>query len=121
MQIKRSFGGKNDEEHWVPGEPLPLAVVSMTDLHPIVPGMKDNPNYGIRRGKMRMTGADIRTIFEPVVREILGLVKGQIKATKTTVKAVLMVGGFGQNAYLRERIREEIKGDNIEVMQSPNG
>ena len=86
-----------------------------------VPGMKDNPRYGIRRGKMRMTGADIRAIFEPVVKEILGLVKGQIQATKTTVKAVLMVGGFGQNAYLRDRIREAIKGDKIEVMQSPNG
>ncbi len=83
--------------------------------------MKDNKKHGIRRGKMRLTGAEVRTIFEPVVKDILGLVRGQIKATNTQVKAVLMVGGFGQNAYLRERIREEIKGDNIEVMQSPNG
>lgn len=77
--------------------------------------------HGIRRGKMRLTGTEVRTIFEPVVKDILGLVKGQIEATNTQVKAVLMVGGFGQNAYLRERIREAIKGDNIEVMQSPNG
>ncbi len=43
----------------------------------------------------------------------------QIKSTKSTVKAVLLVGGFGQSAYLRDRIREAV--GNIEVMQSPNG
>jgi len=93
----------------------------MSDCCFEVPGMKDNAKHGIRRGKMRLTGAELRTIFEPVVKEILDLVKGQIKATNSVVKAVLMVGGFGQNAYLRERIREAIKGENIEVMQSPNG
>lgn len=43
----------------------------------------------------------------------------QIKSTKSTVKAVLLVGGFGQSAYLRDRIRAAVS--NIEVMQSPNG
>lgn len=43
----------------------------------------------------------------------------QISATKNPVKAVLLVGGFGQSAYLRERIRSAVGG--IEVMQSPNG
>lgn len=67
-----------------------------------------------------MTGAQVSKIFEPVVQEIVALVQGQIAATGKTVNAVLMVGGFGQNAYLRETIRASID-PNIEVMQPPNG
>lgn len=67
-----------------------------------------------------MTGAQVSKIFEPVVQEIVTLVRGQIAATGKKVNAVLMVGGFGQNAYLRETIRASIDR-NIEVMQPPNG
>lgn len=87
------------------------------DIH-IVPGIRDNARRGIRRNKFRLTGGDVRTIFEPVVKEVISLIEGQIKATQTDVKAVLLVGGLGQNTYLRERIRKAIS---VEVMQSPNG
>ena len=68
-----------------------------------------------------MTGEQVKEIFEPVIKEILDLIDKQIKATNVMadVKAVLLVGGFGQNAYLRDRIRAAVGG--IEVMQSPNG
>jgi hypothetical protein len=85
-----------------------------------VPGLVDDPAQGVRRGKFRMTGAQVSKIFEPVVQEVVTLVKGQIAATGKKVNAVLMVGGFGQNAYLRETIRASID-PNIEVMQPPNG
>ena len=67
-----------------------------------------------------MTGREVSQIFEPVVQEVVTLVKGQIAATGKRVNAVLMVGGFGQNAYLRETIRSNID-PGIEVMQPPNG
>lgn len=67
-----------------------------------------------------MTGTDVKKIFDPVVDEVVALVRGQIAATNKKVKAVLMVGGFGQNAYLRETVRAAIDS-NIEVMQPPNG
>lgn len=54
-----------------------------------------------------------------MLQEVVSLVLDQIKATKTSVKAVLMVGGFGQSTYLRDCIREAV-GD-VEFMQSPNG
>ena len=73
----------------------------------------------MRRGRFAVTGNEIKEIFEPVVQEVLLLIEGQIKAVKMPVKAVLLVGGFGQNAYLRDRIRQKI--GNVEVMQSPNG
>lgn len=75
---------------------------------PIVPGLADDPAQGVRRGKFRMTGTEVSKIFEPVVQEVVSLVRGQIAATNKKVNAVLMVGGFGQNAYLRETIRASI-------------
>ena len=67
-----------------------------------------------------MNGTQVKTIFDPVVDEVIALVRGQIAATQKKVKAVLLVGGFGQNAYLRETVRAAIDPA-IEVMQPPNG
>lgn len=86
-----------------------------------MPGLRDNARRDVRRGRYRLTGSDVRTIFEPVVKEVISLVRGQISATKAPVKAVLLVGGFGQNTFLRDSIRQALSPLNIEVMQSPNG
>lgn len=86
-----------------------------------MPGLRDSATRGIRRGRLRLTGSDVGAIFEPVISEILELVDGQIKATEEPVKAVLMVGGFGQSTYLRDRLRQMVASRGIEVMQSPNG
>ncbi|MCJ1470578.1 hypothetical protein MMC07_009224 [Pseudocyphellaria aurata] len=84
-----------------------------------VHGLGDDPSMGVSRGKLRVTAAEVEGIFKPVVEEVINLVRGQIKATSNRVSAVLLVGGFGQSAYLRDRIRAAV-GD-IKVMQSPNG
>ncbi len=57
-------------------------------------------------------------IFIPVVREITTLVMGQIAEIKKAVKAVVMVGGFGQNGFLRESLRL-VLGSRVEIIQSP--
>ena len=85
-----------------------------------VPGLADDPAQGVRRGKFKMSGTQVKSIFDPVVDEVVALVRGQIAATQKKVKAVLLVGGFGQNAYLRETIRASVDPA-IEVMQPPNG
>lgn len=55
-----------------------------------------------------------------MVKEVLALIMGQIAATKAPVKAVLLVGGFGQNTFLRDSVRQAVASHGIEVMQSPN-
>ncbi|KAI4098185.1 MAG: hypothetical protein LQ339_006563 [Xanthoria mediterranea] len=104
VTVKRSFNGNPNDEYQIP-----------------VPGLRDNATYGVRRGRLRLTGLDLSRIFEPVVEEVISLVKGQIAATKADVKAVLIVGGFGQNVFLRDSIRSAVADQGIEVMQSPNG
>ena len=56
-----------------------------------------------------------------MVKEVIKLVNEQIKAAGRQVKAVILVGGFGQNAYLKQAIRDEVRSNGVEVMQSPNG
>lgn len=62
-----------------------------------------------------MTGTQVQGVSDPVVEEVVALVRGQIAATYKQVRAVLLVGGFGQNACLRETIRAAIDPA-IEVM-----
>ncbi|MCJ1304113.1 hypothetical protein MMC08_006925 [Hypocenomyce scalaris] len=104
LEIKRSFRNSPGEEFYVP-----------------VHGLADDPEAGVRRGKFHITGAQLKGVFQPVIDEIIRLVKGQVRATKSKVKAVLLVGGLGQNAYLRDCIRNAVASSGIEVMQSPNG
>ena len=86
----------------------------------IVPGLEDNVNLGIRKNKITLAGAEVRAIFEPVLKEVVSLVTGQIKASKKSVKAVIMVGGFSENAYLINVITHGVKQYNVEIMQCPN-
>ena len=60
----------------------------------------------------------MKAVFEPVVMKIIELVKGQIKASEKRIRTVLLVGGFGQNNYLKERLRAALGG--VEVLQPPN-
>jgi hypothetical protein len=73
-----------------------------------VRGLSDNPLLGIRGGVLAIPAKDIKGVFEPVVKEIVQLVKGQILATEKQVKAVLLAGGFGGNEYLGWRLRSEL-------------
>ena len=101
----------------------PISSLSLTADYKFytVPVLSDNSELGIRKNKLTLAGTEVRAIFEPVLKEVLRLVTGQINATKKSVKAVILVGGFGQNAYLRDAIRHEIKSSKIEVYKCPNG
>ena len=72
---------------------------------------------------MTLLGKDVRSFFEPVFSEIIKLVLGQIEAAKRPIKGVLLVGGFGENPYLRDEIAKEVKriSPTTWTMQPPNG
>jgi molecular chaperone DnaK (HSP70) len=83
-----------------------------------VPGLASNPQLGIRHGRFTVKPVEMKSIFDPIILKIIELVKGQIMASDDRIKAVLLVGGFGQNNYLKERLRGSLDG--IEVLQPPN-
>jgi hypothetical protein len=68
---------------------------------------------------LSITASEVKDIFDPVVNKVITLVNEQIRATSRAIKAVLLVGGFGQNNYLKERIRSSV-GSSIQILQPPN-
>lgn len=89
-----------------------------------------------------MTAAQVKDIFEPVVREVCDLVQGQVEGLRAKggiVSGIILVGGFGQSDYLYRRLKSHFtstapppyserpthalgavgagEGGNIEVMQ----
>ncbi|EEA19947.1 conserved hypothetical protein [Talaromyces marneffei ATCC 18224] len=89
------------------------------DGYPVpVPGLANDQRVGIRRGKFTIQKNDMHDIFEPIIHKIILFVQDQIRLSGGKAKSVLLVGGFGQNTYLKERLRESLP--NIEVLQPPN-
>lgn len=56
-----------------------------------------------------MTAAQIKEIFEPVIKEVCDLVQGQVdtlRAKGGVVSGIILVGGFGQSDYLYQRLKQ---------------
>ena len=60
-----------------------------------------------------------KEVFDPVISKIVRLVQDQVSATQN-LKAVLLVGGFGENAYLRKRLVAAV-GKQVEVRSVKDG
>ncbi|KAJ6442673.1 Hsp70 family chaperone [Purpureocillium lavendulum] len=69
-------------------------------------------------GGLDISATDLREkVFDKVISKICNLVRDQVGNTsKTTgsVKEILLAGGFGQNAYLKRRVEQEV-GKGIKV------
>ena len=87
-----------------------------------VPGARDNRAANIENGQITITVQDMQQVFDPVVDEVIKLVQSQIQGIQGVqkgVKAVLLVGGFGESRYLKRRLREAIAP--IELLCPGNG
>ena len=85
-----------------------------------LPGMLDSAEQRVRRAKLCLTVKEMVDLFEVAVLPTTILVKAQVSKTGKNVKAVLMVGGFGQNMWLQKKI-QEVVGPSVMVLQPPNG
>ena len=90
--------------------PLPprahLAHFQLTRLS--FPGLPDDEEAGLDSGFLVMTAAQIKEIFEPVVKEVCDLVQGQVNTVRNkggVVSGIVLVGGFGQSDYLYRRLK----------------
>lgn len=106
-QVKRSFS--LEHVHAPPAAQATFPVV----------GLEDNKDLKVRSSKWTVAGPEILRVFEEVILQVLKLVTDQQVATQVDIKAVLLVGGFGQSAYLQERLRSELKND-IRILRPDN-
>ncbi|PSR90495.1 hypothetical protein BD289DRAFT_365914 [Coniella lustricola] len=89
--VKRNF---NEDEH--------------QEINVPFPGLADDEEAGIDCGFMIMTAAQVKDIFDPVVKEVCDLVQGQVDGLRVkggTVSGIILVGGFGQSDYLYRRLK----------------
>ncbi|KAF8247626.1 actin-like ATPase domain-containing protein [Wilcoxina mikolae CBS 423.85] len=111
--MKREFSAAEDtqqqeeeEDFWVP-----------------VMGVQDSEDGRMRGGFLRVSRAEVKEIFEPIVRQVLELLGAQVlsvlKTTEKSVGAILLVGGFGSSEYLYRRILAWA-GGSIPVLQPRN-
>ncbi|KAF4984272.1 hypothetical protein FZEAL_484 [Fusarium zealandicum] len=83
--------------------------------------IKVDPSLGLKRNRYTMPQADMKSkIFDPIMKDIVCLIKEQITMAGSDVTAVIMVGGFGQSRYLKSRVRDGIP-NRTEVLQPENG
>lgn len=79
--------------------------------------------HGIKNNSLPISSKDIREkIFDKLVTPIRGLIRdqvGYIRRNNGRVKAVLLVGGFGNNVYLRKQIEYEV-GREVKVEKVMN-
>lgn len=89
--VKRTF---NEDEH--------------SEVNVPFPGLPDDEAAGLDSGFLVMNAEQVKKIFEPVIREIVGLIEGQVQAIKEkggTVSGIILVGGFGQSNYLYTQVK----------------
>lgn len=68
-----------------------------------------------------MTGAEMAAVFDPVVEDVLALIRAQLDAVAAkgrVCETLLLVGGFAESNYLHDRIRAEFQAK-IPVIKRP--
>ncbi|KAG5928619.1 hypothetical protein E4U42_000334 [Claviceps africana] len=103
QEIKVEFSGEPDEEYYVN---FPMA------------NLEDKG--GIVQNTWKLTGFELSRIFEPLVADILRLIEHQVKEVRhkrsnRDISGIFLVGGFGSNRYLMQRVRGHFP--TIQVLQ----
>ncbi|GIZ37993.1 hypothetical protein CKM354_000142000 [Cercospora kikuchii] len=94
---KRDFGKSNDTSmYW--------------ELTALMRGAPDSRFYDQEDGIVNVYYPDLKAMFEPVVKKIIALLQSQLDAERrqaghATIKTMLLVGGFGESAYLNNALR----------------
>ncbi|KAK8190988.1 hsp70-like protein [Phyllosticta capitalensis] len=64
-------------------------------------------HYDAEEGTVKLTWDEMKSFFNPVIKEVIRLIELQIdvaKANEGQVNRIVLVGGFGDSDYLNERI-----------------
>ncbi|KAF9995193.1 hypothetical protein BGZ79_011125 [Entomortierella chlamydospora] len=81
--------------------------------------IRDPRSIGIDGGYMCLKASELkRVVFEPVVKQVLALIREQLRGAKRC-SAIFMVGGFGSSNYLLDRVKQEFGGV-VKTISSPH-
>ncbi|KAM6492029.1 hypothetical protein JOM56_011753, partial [Amanita muscaria] len=118
------FGSDDDVEAMAKAFDKPDGVKCMFS-NPSIPyyvkfgGLRDTDRtFGILGGKFRLEGAQVAKFFEPAVNDIIDSIIDQRDRTrwnKSSIKIILLVGGFGSSGYLYTRLNDHFRPEGITV------
>ncbi|PHH88276.1 hypothetical protein CDD83_7760 [Cordyceps sp. RAO-2017] len=78
-------------------------------------------SLGLKRNRFTISQEEMTSrIFEPIMKDVVCLVRDQITMAGDNIAAVVIVGGFGQSRYLRSQVRDAVPAG-IKVLQPENG
>lgn len=72
------------------------------------PGLPDDEEAGLDSGFLVMSADQVKSLFDPVVEDVIHLVEGQVESIRAKgglVCGIVLVGGFGQSNYLYSRMK----------------
>ncbi|EEP75420.1 conserved hypothetical protein [Uncinocarpus reesii 1704] len=110
--IKLDFG--NDTDGTTHELPLRMEVIETNPAH-----------YDDEECLVMINDGDLRAVFDPVVDQILELVRQQIKDAnaetgKNTINKIILVGGFGDSEYLRRAFQKSFGSDGNILVTVPD-
>ena len=85
-----------------------------------VPTIGDLEEAGVFGGNFEITRGEMKTLFDPIIDQVLALITSQAMTVSTgaqAVNAIILVGGFGESEYLYQRVHAWAYQYNIQVMQ----
>ncbi|RDA91201.1 hypothetical protein CP533_4836 [Ophiocordyceps camponoti-saundersi (nom. inval.)] len=80
-----------------------------------------NESLGLRRNRFTISQEDMTSrIFDPIIKDVVCLIREQIAMAGNEIAAVVLVGGFGQSRHLKSQVRDAVPAG-IKVLQPENG
>ncbi|PMD64400.1 actin-like ATPase domain-containing protein [Hyaloscypha bicolor E] len=84
---------------------------------------KNPAYYDDDDGTVKLSWADMTSLFDPVIKQVIGLVEAQVldaKGMNHSVERIILVGGFGDSPYLFEKLDAWCKDNgNIKLICPP--
>lgn len=85
-----------------------------------VPTVGSLDSAGVFGGNFEISRAEMRSLFDPIVDQIIELIKAQVDTVTRgphVVNSILLVGGFGESEYLYQKVQAWANRLRIQVIQ----
>jgi len=79
-----------------------------------------DPDFNIRSGQLKLSGADVAALFEPSIRGIIDAIEHHRQAAHEIVSSVFLVGGFSASPWLFSELQAHLLNSGIKFCRPDN-
>ncbi|PUU78958.1 hypothetical protein B9Z19DRAFT_980951 [Tuber borchii] len=82
--------------------------------------VRDDPKNGIEDGELRLTVADMKGLFDPIVKQVISLLGQQVRDSNkldssNKVSTIFLVGGFSESTYLYKEVKAWLRRQSYHI------